>query len=251
LVLNIAFGGIELANYGLVTPGVQGTHDLAGIVVSQTFVPGYALPNESVLRDDLISMSIPCVVNSEVSHADLVTKLQLLRTYLSPRRGWKTLTVTDVASKRTLARCEAFPVKIDSLPYFQTVVEFNLSFLRAPWWEDATAQTDNITTSPDSVSNTGDLECWPVYTATVTATMAGGLSFTVGGQTWVCDHPLAVNDVLVITTELPDCTKNGTRYLHGVTAASIYPGLGVGANAITLSDDSKFSLGMSWRRRYE
>lgn len=248
---NLTFGGIELANYGLVAPGIQGTHDLAGVVVSQTFVPGYALPNESVLRDELLSMSIACVVASDVSHADLVTKLQLLRTYLSPRRGWKTLTVTDVTSKRTLARCQGFPVKIDSLPYLQTVVEFTLQFIRAPWWEDATAQTATIDSSPGSVSNTGDLVCWPVYTATVGATMAGGLWFTVGGQKWEYDHALAASDVLVVTTELPDCTLNATRDLHGVTLASVYPGLGVGANAIALSDDSKFELGLSYRCRYE
>lgn len=248
---NLVFGGIELANYGLVTPGIQGTHDLAGVVMAQTFVPGYALPGESVIRDDLISLRVPCVVYSDVSHADLVTKLQLLRTYLSPRRGWQTLTVTDVADKRTLARSKGFPVNIDQLPYLQTMVEFTLEFIRAPWWEDSTPQTDTITSSPDSVSNTGDLVCWPVYTATVIDTAAGGIAFTVGGQTWTWSAALAIADVLVVTTELPDCTKGGTRNLAGVATASIYPGLGVGANAITLSDDTKFSLGMSWRRRYE
>lgn len=249
---NLTFNAVDLFNYGLVTPGISGIHDLAGVVVNQTFVPGYALPNESVLRDDLISMSVPCVVYSDVDHADLVNKLHTLRTYLSPRLGWKTLTVTDVTAKQTLARCKGFPVKIDQIPYLQTVVEFSLEFIRAPWWEDVTAQTDTITTASDSVNNNGDLECWPVYTATVGASaMAGGLSFSVGGQTWTYDHALSAHDVLVVTTELPDCTKNGTRDLHGVTATSVYPGLGVGTNAITLSDYTKFALGMSWRRRYE
>ena len=248
---NLNFGGIELANYGLFTPGVQGIHDLAGVVVSQTFVPGYALPNESVLRDDLISMSIPCAVYSDVSHADLVTKLHTLRTYLSPRRGWKTLTVTDVTSKRTLARCEGFPIKIDQIPYLQTLVEFNLRFIRAPWWEDVTAQTATITSSPGSVSNTGDLECWPIYTATLIDTAAGGIWFTVGGQKFTYEDALAIADVLVVTTELPDCTLNGARDLDGVKSDSIFPGLGVGSNAIVLSDDTKFSLGLSYRRRYE
>lgn len=143
---NLNFGGIELANYGLVcTPGVSGAHDLAGVVVAQSFMPGYSLPNESALRDDLIRMSIPAVVCSEVSHADFVSKLHALRTYLSPRRGWQLLTITDISGKRTLARCTGFPIQIDALPYLATVVQFTLEFMRAPWWEDSTPQTDNIT----------------------------------------------------------------------------------------------------------
>lgn len=247
---NITFSGVDLSAYGLVTPGVAGVHDLAGVVVAQTFVPGYALPNESELRDDLVTMPFQSVVAGD-THADLVSKLHILRTLLSPRLGWKYLTVADVPDKRTLARCKGFPVNINAIPYDQQAAEFTLTFLRAPWWEDATAQTATISSSPGSVSNAGDLVCWPVYTCTLLGNMASGLNFSVAGQTFTYTGALTTGNSLVVTTELPDVALNGTRSLAGVASAATFPGLGVGANAITLSDASKFRLGLSYRRRYE
>ncbi len=247
---NLTFDDVDLSALGLITPGVQGVHDLAGIVVSQTFVPGYALPNESVLRDELVQMEIACVVEG-TNHADLVGKLHTLRTYLSPRLGWKYLTVEGLTGKRTLARWDKFPIGFDVLPYFVTVAEFTLSGWRAPWWEDASEQSATITSSPDTVMNDGDLPCWPMYTCTLSADMPSGLWFEVQGIRFSYEGGLVQNDVLVVETELPDVTLNGSRAISGVADDSEFPGLGAGESEVVLSDDTKFSLGIAFRRRFE
>lgn len=247
---NITFNSVDLSGLGLVTPGAAGVHDLAGVVVSQTFVPGYALPNEAELRDDLVTMTFQCAVVG-TSHADLVTKLRALRVALSPRLGWKYLTMTDLATERTLARCKGFPINFDAIPYDMEAVRFALTFFRAPWWEDVTAQTATVAASPGAVDNTGGLVAWPVYTCTLLADMPTGLSFTVGGTTFTYTDPLVTGDSLVVTTELPDVALNGSRSLSGTDPAAEFPGLGAGVNVVTLSDDSKFRLGLSYRRRYE
>lgn len=248
---NLTWNAVDLSSLGLVTPRAQGIHDLAGVVTSRTFVPGYALPNEVELRDELVTMSFGCVVYSDTSHDDLVSKLLALRVALSPRLGWKYLSVTDISAKRTLARARPFPVSIDRIPYLQTAVEFTLQFDRAPWWEDVTAQTATVAASPGAVNNTGGLVAWPVYTCTLLADMAAGLTFTVGGTTFTYTDPLVTGDSLVVTTELPDVALNGSRSLSGTDPAAEFPGLGAGVNVVTLSDDSKFRLGLSYRRRYE
>lgn len=245
---NITFNGVDLSTKGLVTPGVRGVHDLAGIVAQQTFVPGYALPNETVLRDELVTMQIHGVVAAN-SHSDLVTTLATLRGYVSPRLGWKYLTVADVSAKRTLARFEGFPVSIDELPYYQTWVEFDLTALRAPWWEDATAQTDSNVTNGETIANSGGLVCYPTWTLTSTGANAGGVTLTVGGRTFRWDAAFPSGHVLIVETELPTVKYDGTANYAGVADDCEFPTFAVGNNTVTFT--GSMTVAASWRRRYE
>lgn len=247
---NIVFNSVDLSTYGLITPGVGGIHDLPPMEVSRLLLPGTLIPNDTEVRRSLVTMAIHCVTYA-ADHAALVTALNVLKAYMSPSLGWCALTITDRSGYRTMARSLGFPVKIDQVPYLQNAIEFDWQVERYPFWEDASLQTVTFSSTPGSINNTGQMACWPTYTATTTAIMSGGLNFSVGGQTFTWTTALALGDVLIITTEPPDVTKNGTRNLAGVSTTSYFPGLGVGTNAIVLSDASKFSLKVDYRRRYE
>ena len=248
--MGLTFNSVDLSSAaGLVTPGQQGIHDLADIVIAQTYVPGYALPNETVLRDGTIKMSLPSVMASDLSHADLLSKLHTLKTYVSPRLGWKYLVTSALTGKRTLARFEGFPVNIDALPYDQTDVQFTLTAIRAPWWEDATAQTDASISSGDIITNSGDLECYPVWTLTSTDANAGGVTLTCNGRTFTWEDAFPATDVIVMTTELPTVTYEGTESYAGIADDCEFPTFGAGNNTVTFTGD--MTVAASWHRRFE
>lgn len=246
---NVNFNSVELANYSLVIPKVQGFHDLAGLVVKESYVPGYALPNESTLRDEVISFALDCVMESELSHANLVSKLNVIKGYVSPRLGWKYLTVTDITNKRTLARFDGFPVRIDALPWDQTVIEFRLTGRRAPWWEDVTAQTDTSIASGDVVANSGTLPCYPVWTLTSTDANASGVTLTIGASEFHWDAAFPSGHVLTVETELPIVKYDGTANYAGVADDCEFPHLAVGNNTVTFTGN--MTVAASWHRRYE
>lgn len=250
---NITFNGANLSAYGLVTPGVAGTHDLQGWELSEQFIPGKDAPDLRLTRRSTRLLSFDCVVVSNTDHADLVSKLSVLRGYLSPDLGFKTLTVTDISSRRIAALCLGFPVRLNAIPYDQTAVEFTLQFRCAvPWWEDVTAQTASVASgsTTGSVNNTGDTYCWPTYTCTVTTTLAGGLTFTVNGKRYKYEAALASSNVLVVDTEACTTTKNGAAAMAGTADDCEYPELVKGSNSIT-AKNTGFTLGISYRRRYE
>lgn len=238
------FNDVELGVYGLVTPSVSGIFDLAGEEVARTFIPGRDMPNDVDVRGSLVPVKWHCVVAGD-DHDDLVSKLADLRTLLSPRLGWCPLSVENRADQRTFARCHGLPVSLDILPYQIRVVEFDLTFDRVAYWED-----DTLTevANPESINNDGDLVAYPVYTCTAMQTLSG-LSFAVGGQTFTYQGGLVENDVLTVTTELPDVTLNTYRDFESTHPDSTFPVLNIGVNAVTKV--GAFSLVVSYRRRYE
>lgn len=250
---NLNYNSVDLSIYGLVTPGVSGAHDLPGVETAETYCPGSDAPDVRVVRRSTRILQFKCVVYDDRSHAILVSKLQALKRYLSPDLGFKVLTLTDITSKRISALCLGFPINIDSIPYVQTFVEFTLQFRCAvPWWEDVTAQTASVASgsTTGSVNNTGDTYCWPTYTCTVTTTLAGGLTFTVNGKRYKYEAALAASDVLVVDTEACTTTKNGAAAMAGTADDCEYPELAKGSNSIT-AKNTGFTLGISYRRRYE
>lgn len=240
------FNGVELGAVGLVTPRVSGVFSMAGEDIARSLVPGLDMPSDVDVRGSLVRMRWGCVV-SDTTHSALVAKLATLKGYLSPRLGWKVLTVQNRTGQQTMARCLGLPIDLDVLPYLVNVVEFDLEWDRLPYWEDATVQT---ATNPGSVANTGQLPTFPTYTCTVAATLSSGLWFTVGGQTFVYTGALANTDVLVVESGLKDVTLNGARAFAGTSAAAEFPRLHVGVNAVERST-TNFSLKIDYRRRYE
>jgi len=253
-VANLNYNSVDLSIYGLVTPGVSGAHDLPGVELAETYCPGSDAPDVRVVRRSTRILQFKCVVYSDTSHADLVSKLQALKGYLSPDLGFKVLTLTDVTSKRISAMCLGFPVNIDRIPYVQTAVEFTLSFRCAvPWWEDSSAQSATIdeADTTGTITNGGDVHCWPVYTCTVgAAPLAGGLTFTVNGKTYTYEDALIAADVLVVDTEACTTELNGAADMAGTADDCEYPELVTGANAIA-AKTAGFTLVASYRRRYE
>ena len=251
---NLNYNSVDLSTYGLVTPGVSGAHDLPGVETAETYCPGSDAPDVRVVRRSTRILRFKCVVYSDVSHADLVSKLQALKGYLSPDLGFKVLTLTDITSKRILAMSLGFPIDIAAIPYVQTMVEFTLSFRCAvPWWEDSSAQSATIdeADTTGTITNTGDVHCWPVYTCTVGAgALAGGLTFTVNGKTYTYEDALDAADVLVVDTEACTTELNGAADMAGTADDCEYPELVTGANAVT-AKTAGFTLVASYRRRYE
>lgn len=247
------FNGVDLARYGLVTSQVGGTLGLAGREVARLFIPGRDEPADRDLRGSLEQVLWHCVVKGD-SHSDLVDKLAHLKGLLSPRLGFRELRVPDRWAQRTFARCKGFPVKLDKLPYLSDVVEFDLTFERYPYWEDVIAAAVAVDDLSGSVTNTGQMPCPATYTCWVTAALAGGLSFGAGNATFTYQGALGAGDVLVVTSDLysdpPDVTLNGVRDFGNTHPDAAFPALAVGANAISKSS-ADFSLGVTWRRRWE
>lgn len=247
---NITLNGVDLSTYGLVTPGVSGVHDLPAMEVSHTVIPGRDYPDETDQRLSMRRLVFACAVVGD-DHADLVTKLAALKGYLSPTLGYCALTITDLTAKRIMARSQGFPVRMDAIPYWAESVEFSLEFSAYPWWEDATDQADLIASSPGTVDNGGDLVCYPTYTCTLSAVLAGGLYFEIQGKRFTYEGALAATDVLVVTTDpaAPDVTLNGTRDFANTADDAEYPELVTGTNTVVLSSAS-FTLNVSRRERY-
>jgi hypothetical protein len=100
------------------------------------------------------------------------------------------------------------------------------------------------------IYNDGDLAAYPVYTCTLLDTMASGLHFHVGSDIFTYTGALVATDSLVVTTDLADVELNGTRDFANTDPDADFPTLAVGNTVITLSDPTKFTLGLSYRRRY-
>jgi hypothetical protein len=252
--VNITFGSVDLSLYGLITPGVAGVHDLPGVEVAETYCPGSDAPDVRTVRRATRTLQYRCVVYSETSHADLVDKLQTLKGYLSPALGFRQLESVDMPGLRTSARCLGFPINIASIPYLQQLVEFTLQFRCAvPWWEDKVAQTATIASddTSGSITNTGTVHTWPVYTCTVGASpLAGGLTFAVQGRIYTYSAALAAADVLVVDAEACTTELNGAADMAGTADDCEYPELVTGANALA-AKTAGFALKIDYRRRYE
>lgn len=247
-----SYNSIDLnATCGVVTPGVGGPHDLPDRELSILKLPGSDTPHVTVIRRQTRSLQFRAVAVG-TSHSDLVTKLGTLKGYLMPDDDFHALIVADRSSQRIMALCEGFPINISSMPDDYLAIEFGLNFLAYPYWEDASAQSTHITSSPTTVANGGQMVCYPTYTCEINATMATGLWFQVGSNRFTYTGALASSDSLVVESDqqLPDVKLNGTRAWAGVAAASVFPSLAVGNNTVTLSDAAKFHLTVAYRRRY-
>lgn len=241
------FDGVNLGAYGLATSAVSGVHDSADEEVARTWIAGRDVPSDVAIRRELVPVRFRCALSKD-THEELVQALDELRDLMSPRLGFVALMVPDRPGERTFAKSKGFAVKIDALPYYQTAVEWDWTLERYPWWEDETERTVSIAGASGTITNTGTLPAYPVYTCTVGGSLASGLSFVVDGVTFDYNGALVNTDVLVVYTDMPDVTKNGTRDFANVNAAAEFPTLAVGDNAVTKSSTS-FTLSTAFRRR--
>lgn len=250
---NIAFAGVDLSAYGLITPGVAGIHDLQTMQVSEQWIPGRTIPSHTDLRRAMRQLTFECIVVGR-NHVDLVSKLRALKGLLSPELGFCPLTVTDLPGLQVMARSLGFPIKTDALPYITDVVEFSLSFAAFPYWEDAEEQTTSVAGLSGGVTNDGDLVTYPAWVCEVTIALPAGLSFTVagGGRQWAFSYKGALEpgDVLTVKTELPDVILNGSSAFANTDADADYPPLAAGMNAVSKSSSS-YTLTAAYRCRHE
>lgn len=244
---NITFNSVDLSIYDLVTPKVSGVHDLVADERSRVWIPGRDLPADALNRRSLGLMKFGCVVYSETSHADLVSKLKVLKGLTSPALGFCSFAITDRSGEQTWARSLGFGINIDQLPYLTDMVEFDWSLERYPYWEDATEQT---ATDPASINNTGDLPTFPVYTLTMLDDIVGGLWFTVNDKTWEYSGDVETDDVLTVVTDLPKPYLNGALDFANTPITVQYPELVTGSNAVSKSSVD-FTLKVDYRRRFE
>jgi phage-related protein len=244
---NLYFNSHDLADH-IVTPEVSGTLDLPGREIQSLYLPGQDIPVESVGRLVARPLSFHVVV-AGTDHADLISKLGELEVLLHPDLGYKVLTVVDRPNQQTMARCRGWGLDFNQIPYLIRVVEFDLVFDRYPYWEDVTPVTANPVTNPMTVG--GNLKCYPIWTCTVGATLAGGLSFTVNGETFEYEGALASSDVLTVDADpqAPTPKLNGTVDWANTATDAAFPGLIVGSNTITKSS-TDFVLRADYRRRY-
>lgn len=241
------FHGVDLGSYGLVTHAVRGVHDLAPAVLDRQFVPGSDLPSDTVTRRGLVEMVFSCVVAGS-DHADLVAKLDALKPLMDFELGWGFFTPPDRPTQRTLARTQkGFEINLDAIPYQRRDAQFDWPLDRAGWWEDLEATT---VTDPASITNSGQLPCWPVYVCTVTAALGSGLEFTLSGKTFSYGGALTLDDVLVVTPEAMTAALNGAEVMADVPDDTDWPELVTGANTVSKSSED-FTLEIAYRRRYK
>jgi phage-related protein len=245
------YNGHRLSDYGAVSPEVAGVHDLPARETSITYIPGIMRPAVRVGTRRARETTFGLVVAGD-SHTDLLSKLDSIKAILEPDDDFHALTVADKTNLQVQALSLGFQVDTRELPNLFRVVTFRLPFLCFPYWEDAALQTATIETATGSITNGGRLTAYPTWTCTLLADMPSGLSFTVGAQTFTYEGALDLGDSLVIDADeqAQTVTLNGLNAIGSAALTTAFPSLAVGANAIGLSDYTKFKLGCSYRRRY-
>ena len=252
---NLVYGSTDLSAIGaFATPELSGLLDLVTMEQAETWLPGRDAPALTDVRRRFPDIRCRCVLRADNgARATFLSNLATLKAALSPALGPLFLTRSDVSGKRLLVQSLGFPVNEDTLPYIMEIGEFTLTFRRLGWWEDSSAQTATVAAgdASGSITNSGQLVAYPTYTCTVGAgALASGLTFTVGGDTFTYDGALDAADVLVVETDLPSVSLNGTTAIADTATNSDFPVLAVGANTVT-DKTVGFTLGASWRRRYE
>jgi phage-related protein len=249
---NVVYNGVDLSLIAeLHTPRVRGPHDLVGVRLDTLEIPGRLYPEFTVVRRDPRPIQFHCVVRGD-DHADLISKLELLKEYLSPDLEFCPLVITDRPNKRLMVWFDrGVPVDIDEIPYIQDILEFDLQGLRFPFWEDSDAQVTSFSgVTSGTLQCGGSVPCYPVYTCTLTGNEAGGIWFSVNNEVWSYDGALITADVLTVNTFLPDVRLNGVRDFANTSDEAVFPQLAKGSNAIALSS-TNFDLDVSYRRLYE
>jgi len=248
-VSNVTFGGVDLSAY-IVTPELSGPHDLPASEVLQTYIPGRDYPDLTFQRLAMRRLRFRCIVDA-TSHANLLTALHSFRVATDPSLGFCALTLTDVANKRIMARSLGFSLDFSALPYLHTIAQFDWLLEAYPYWEDSAEQTDTVSDLTDSVTNNGDLPCYPVYTCTATAGLVGGLNFSVEGKTFTYEGTVANGKVLIVCSDpaAPDVIYDGTRDFANTADDAEFPELVTGTNDVTISS-TDFDLKIDRRERY-
>jgi hypothetical protein len=243
------FNSVELGALGLQVGGISGVHDLLPMEVARTWIAGRDYPSDVETHRTLGKISLRCLV-AEADHATLVTKLQTLRNYMSPALGWCDFRLSERPNERCIARSLGFGIDIADVPWDRNVVEWVWNLERYPWWETDTDQTATIATgsTTGTITNNGTLSTYPIYTCTATTTLAGGFTFTVGGKTFTYTGGLVDTNVVVVSTDPPDVTKNTVRDFANTAAAAEFPLLAAGANAVT-DKTNGITLLATWRGR--
>lgn len=242
------FDGHDLGLCGLVVSEISGVHDLPDAEIARTFIGGRDHPSDVQVRNKLVEMRLKCVVAKD-THDELVTALKTLRGLMSPALEWCEFRLpSDRSGERTFARSKGFGISIDSIPFDQNAVEWTWGLERYPWWEDLATRTATIAAATGTIYNTGLLDAYPIYTCTAGAAFASGLTFSVGGVTFSYTGAIGNGQVLVVYTDLPDVTLQGTRDFANTSSSAEFPLLSPGANAVVKSS-ANFTLAAAFRRR--
>ena len=246
------YNGINLhLHCGLVTPRVSGVHSLPEPELNILYLPGRDTAHVSVKRRGMREPTFGAVVTGD-THLELCQNLDTLKGYLTADDDFHALVVDDKPTLQIMALSTGFPIQTDYLPAEVTAVELQLPFLCYPYWEDAAWHTDTIAAATGSVTNSGQMPTYPYCTCAVSAAMAGGLYFEIGSDRFTYTGALDPADVLLIDTDpqAPTVKLNGVVDMANTSVAAKFPALAIGANAIALSDFTKFTLYVQHKRRY-
>jgi len=218
---------------------------LPGLVRSETIIPGRVAPDVVIQRRDVRKVTLDCALFADTHANLLVYRDQFVN--LVGDGSYGALTVPDRAATRIMvATVDEIAIPRPDAAWERAFVRFQWSLRsRIPYWEDTTLVTANPVVSP--LTNDGDEPCPVIWTCTATAALGSGLYFEVAGQRFTYSGALALNDVLVVETELPTVKKNGTANWSNVATTALFPWLAVGANVVTKSS-SDFTLKAEYRR---
>lgn len=249
------YNGYRLSDYGAVTPGVSGVHDLPGRQVNELWLPGNLNPHVTTVRRTRKPVIFRVVIAGD-SHEELILNLDAIKGILDPGDdAFHPLRVIDRPGLEIMAlHVGGFEVNFTELPGLHRVAELQAEFKTFLYWQDALTTTVHVDSSPQVITNLGALVTYPTYTCTVSDAMAGGLWFEVGASRFTYEGALKAADVLVVEADpqLRDVTLNDTRDWANVDDSEglVFPSLASGANTVTLSDAAKFHMDVAWKGRY-
>jgi len=234
--------GFSLLGEGQMESGLL---SLPGFVFAETIIPGRVAPDVTLQRRDVRKVTLDCALFA-ADHATLLTYRDQFVNLVGDG-AYASLTVTDrMATRLMVATVDELVIPRPDAAWERAWVRFQWSLRsRIPYWEDSSLQTANPVTSP--LANTGDEPCPVTWTCTVTGTLASGLWFESGGERFTYSGALTSGDVLVVETELPTVTLNGTANWSNVATSALFPWLQVGDNVVTKSS-SDFALKAEYRR---
>jgi phage-related protein len=245
------FNGTDCAPLGLVTPGHRNLLGPADRIYRVDRMPGSDVPQITTtgLKEKTIQLR---AVMAAASHAQLIDNLDLLWGVLLPDDASHLLETTDYTTRGIMGYMASAPIESAQLPGWVRVVDFPLTFLCFPYWQDLEEQAETISDPTGTLTNAGHMRAFPTYTITLTDDLPAGFGFTVGGLTWTYEGAGEDGDVFVVDADptVQTLTVNGTENMADVALASRYPYLEVGSNAVSITDSGKMTLAAAFAQRY-
>lgn len=245
--MGLTFNGVDLSAYGWTSPGVSGALDLWTPLVQEVDVPGRLHVDNILGRREYGTVVVSGFVEA-TTRAEFLSYWRSLKQALSPELGYKWLTRSDVSNRRILARCVGAQVVEERTPFTALGQQVEVQFDLLGPWEATTPTTATLTTTHTTV---GELTAFPTWTCTATTGLSSGLSLTVNGHRFVYTGALVNADVVVVTTDPPNVTKNAARDIAHRGLGAVYPLLAPGVNSIRKNPSSGWTLGVSYYPRYE